>query len=65
MPRKRQLPVPLGDTARYALERTNVLRLRALLPLGRVELDLLVLVQGAVAGARDRGEVHEHVRSKA
>src|ERR1700722_19993596 len=45
-----------------ALERTDVLRLRSLLPLGRVELDLLVLIQRPVAGARDRGEVHEHVR---
>src|SRR5579862_8340476 len=45
-----------------ALDRTNVLRLRPLLPLGRVELDLLVLIQRPVAGARDRGEVHEHVR---
>src|ERR1700756_2006186 len=45
-----------------ASERTDVLRLRPLLPLGRVELDLLVLVQRPVAGARDCGEVHEHVR---
>src|ERR1700722_4374524 len=44
------------------LERADVLRLRSLLPLGRVELDLLVLIQRPVAGARDRGEVHEHVR---
>src|SRR6201991_5153065 len=43
-------------------ERADVLRLRSLLPLGRVELDLLVLIQRPVAGARDRGEVHEHVR---
>jgi len=43
-------------------ERADVLRLRSLRPLGRVELDLLVLIQRPVAGARDRGEVHEHVR---
>src|SRR5579859_3493466 len=47
---------------RYASERADVLRLRPLLPLGRVKLDLLVLVQRPVAGARDRGEMHEHVR---
>src|SRR5277367_7117788 len=51
-----------GGTAGCASEPTDVLRLRALLPLGRVELDLLVLIQRPVAGARDRGEVHEHVR---
>src|SRR5690348_8675189 len=45
-----------------ASDRTDVLRLRSLLPLGRVKLDLLVLIQRPVAGARDRGEVHEHVR---
>src|SRR4029077_207951 len=49
-------------TGCYASERTDVFRLRSLLPLGRVELDLLVLIQRPVAGARDRGEVHEHVR---
>src|SRR6476646_8067660 len=43
-------------------ERADVLRLRPLLSLGRVELDLLVLVQRPVAGCRDRGEVDEHVR---
>ena len=41
-----------GDTARYASQRTDVLRLRSLLPLGRVELDLLVLIQRPVAGAQ-------------
>src|SRR5262245_45270685 len=49
-------------TGRYASERTDVLRLRSLLPLGRVELDLLVLIQRPVAAARDRREVDEHVR---
>src|SRR5947209_19052813 len=43
-------------------ERADVLRLRPLLSLGRVELDLLVLVQRPVTGARDRGEVDEDVR---
>src|ERR1700678_3504121 len=51
-----------SGTAGSASERTDVLRLRSLLPLGRVELDLLVLIQRPVAGARDRGKVHEHVR---
>src|SRR5580692_10377263 len=50
------------DAQRYALERTDVLRLRSLLALGRVEFDLLVLIQRPVAGTRDRGEVDEHVR---
>src|SRR5437660_3381918 len=48
--------------SRDASERTDVIRLRSLLPLGRVELDLLVLVERPVARARDRGEVDEHVR---
>src|SRR6266704_6496226 len=43
-------------------ERADVLRLRPLLSLSRVELDLLVLVQRPVAGCRDRGEVDEYVR---
>src|SRR5881227_718540 len=47
---------------RYASEWADVLRLRSLLALGGVELDLLVLIQRPVAGARDRGEVDEHVR---
>ena len=34
-----------NGTARYASERADVLRLRSLLPLGRVKLDLLVLIQ--------------------
>src|SRR5580692_7233130 len=50
------------DAERYALERTDVLRLRSLLPLGRLEFDLLVLIQRPVARTRDRGEVDEHVR---
>src|SRR4029079_616086 len=40
---------------------TNLLRLRALLALGDVELDLLALVEGAVPVRDDRREVHEHV----
>src|ERR1700730_5243191 len=50
------------DAGRYASDRADVLRLRSLLSLGRVEFDLLVLIQRPVAGARDRGEVDEHVR---
>src|SRR5260221_1401675 len=50
------------DSGRYASDRADVLRLRPLLSLGRVEFDLLVLIQRPVAGARDRGEVDEHVR---
>src|SRR5829696_3154107 len=43
------------------LHRADVLRLRALLALGHVELDLLALIERAVAGRRDRGVVHEDV----
>src|SRR5438105_10252828 len=39
---------------------TNVRRLGALLALRHIELDLLVLLQVAVPGARDGAEVHEH-----
>jgi hypothetical protein len=49
------------DAERYASDRTDVLRLRSLLPLDRFEFDLLVLIQRPVAGTRDRGEVDEHV----
>src|SRR4029079_11418031 len=42
---------------------THVLCLGTLLPLGHVELDLLVLLEVPVAGSRDRREVDEHVRS--
>src|SRR5260370_7496806 len=45
-----------------ASHRTDVLRLRSFLSLGRLEFDLLVLVQRPVAGARDRGEVDEPAR---
>src|SRR5271163_1151905 len=55
-------PARRSNTARYVSERADVLRLRPLLPLGRVELDLLVLIERPVAGARDRREVDEHVR---
>ena len=41
----RPWPAHGGETARYASERTDVLRLRSLLPLGCVKFDLLVLVQ--------------------
>src|SRR5260370_23648138 len=51
-----------ATAGRYASEGADVLRLRSLLSLGRVEFDLLVLIQRPVAGARDRGEVDEHVR---
>src|ERR1700733_13181395 len=51
-----------ADLAHDASDRTDVLRLRSLLPLSRVKLDLLVLIQRPVTGARDRGEMHEHVR---
>src|SRR4051794_4655182 len=42
-------------------ERADVLRLRALLALGDVELHLLILVEAAEAARRDRGEVSEDV----
>src|SRR5437764_10112692 len=41
----------------------DVLRLRPLLALGDVELDLLPFLQAAVAATGDRAEVHEHVRA--
>src|SRR6266581_2132144 len=50
------------DAECYTSDRADVLRLRSFLPLGCVEFDLLVLIQRPVAGARDRGEVDEHVR---
>src|SRR5712692_4501717 len=53
---------PREYAQRYTSDRADVLGLRSLLPLGRVEFDLLVLIQRPVAGARDRGEVDEHVR---
>src|SRR4051812_24559915 len=46
-------------------ERTNLLRLRALLALGDLELDSLVLFQSAVAARLDGREVDEHVRTSA
>src|SRR6266516_5390108 len=44
-------------------DRLDVAGLRALLALGHVELDLLVLVEIPVADAGDRAEVHEDVRA--
>src|SRR5215472_3528888 len=41
----------------------DVFRLGSLLALGDVELDLLPLLQAAVAATGDRAEVHEHVRA--
>src|SRR5215475_1587542 len=41
----------------------NVLRLRSLLALCDVELDLLPFVEAAVAATSDRAEVHEHIRA--
>src|SRR6267154_1673089 len=41
----------------------DVLRLRPLLALRDVELDLLPFLQAAVAAIGDRAEVHEHVRA--
>src|SRR3954447_10830185 len=51
----------LVHVAKTRSERANVLRLRALLALGDLELDLLVLVEGPVTGARDGREVGEDV----
>src|SRR5437016_3582863 len=39
----------------------DVFRLRSLLALGDVELDLLPFLQAAVAATGDRAEMHEHV----
>ena len=50
------------DAECYTSDRADVLRLRSFLSLGRFEFDLLVLIQRSVTGARDRGEVHEHIR---
>src|SRR5215470_6621760 len=44
-------------------ERANLLRLWALLALGDLELNPLVLLQSAVAARLDRAEVHEHIGS--
>src|SRR5690349_18563924 len=46
-------------------ERTNLLRLRALLALGDLELDPLVLLQSAVTARLDGREVDEHVSTPA
>src|SRR6059058_1251279 len=46
---------------RTLLHRTNVRRLRALLPLGGLELDLCAFDEGAEALAGDAGEVHEQI----
>src|SRR4051794_33194047 len=43
------------------LHRTNVRRLRALLPLGGLELDLCAFDEGAEALAGDAGKVHEQI----
>src|SRR5260370_32630762 len=53
---------PWEEERGHASHRTDVLRLRSFLSLGRLEFDLLVLIQRPVAAARDRGEVDEHVR---
>src|SRR3954468_210152 len=53
---------PVGPPfAECGSERADVLRLRALLALGDVELHLLILVEAAEAARRDRGEVGEDV----
>src|SRR4030095_7250356 len=50
---------------RMVSERANLLRLRALLALGDLELDPLVLFQSAVAARLDGREVDEHVSTPA
>src|SRR5918997_537410 len=50
-----------GAVSRRRSDRADVLRLRALLALGDVELDALRLVQRPVAAPADRGEVAEDV----
>src|SRR5207248_10939542 len=54
----RRLPAPWPARG---LERADVLRLRALLALGGVELDALVVFEALVAVAADRREVDEDV----
>src|SRR4051794_16075625 len=57
-------PHPYGCGAgRSGSERADVRGLRALLALGNLELDPLVLVQAAVPRGLDRGEVGEDVRA--
>src|SRR5262249_11418922 len=51
----------LGSGAGGSADHLDVLRLRSLLALGDVELDLLPFLQAAVATAGDRAGVHEHV----
>src|SRR5262249_56176121 len=48
---------------RASVQDRNVLRLGALLALRDVKLNLLPLLQIAVASARDRADVDEHVRT--
>src|SRR5690606_26584933 len=50
-----------SGTSTVSVERTDVRRLQALLALLDVELDLLVLVQAAVAAGLDGAEVREDV----
>src|SRR3954463_4768874 len=52
-------------TGMLVSERANLLRLRALLALGDLELDPLVLFQSAVAARLDGREVDEHVSTPA
>src|SRR5262249_56434520 len=53
---------PSGAVVAVALaDDLDVLRLGSLLALGDVELDLLPLVEAAVAATGDRAEVHEHI----
>src|SRR4029079_7758676 len=57
------LPPATGGFPHRSGDRSQVRGLGALLPLGHVELDLLVLLEVPVAGSRDRREVDEHVRA--
>src|SRR2546421_9319218 len=50
-----------GASAGRSADDLDVFRLGPLLALGDVELDLLPLLEAAVAAAGDRAEVHEHV----
>src|SRR4051794_36415997 len=64
-PRPERGPRRARRGPRRRSDRADVLRLRALLALGDVELDALRLVERLVAAPRDRREVAEHVGAAA
>src|SRR5919201_6450037 len=57
------LPWRRRRLCRWSADDPDVLRLGSLLALGDVELDLLPLLQAAVAATGDRADMHENVRT--